>query len=346
MKKGPPPKLQRGLSIAQFVSGVDASQLEKVRELWDQLDTKKKGAITKEDLAEVLYGSNVDASEEEVEGLMRELDRDGDGLLSFKEFAHSVIKKQGAGQPQSPKVVSKQVGFSSPKFSTSAEKITPKTTAGSPKLSASNEKVAPVSPKTNTGTKQPLSPEAPARRKFVRTQSVVDFVQHLTPSQLAEMQKLFNHYDNDKDGKIDHVSVRTIIRDINPNLANEDISSLLQTIDGDHDGLVTFREFIDGTVIVYRSQQQQQQQNSKKQVKTAVEGSDDDDYFTDDEEDDDGNGAGSDQSNDVTTLKRDLALREQVIHTQQKEIEELNRKLSELQTDNTKLKTSLKAFLT
>ena len=68
-------------NVCLLYSGVDNVQLEKIRELWDHLDTKKKGVITKEDLAEVLYGSNVDASEEEVEGLMREMDRDGDGLV-------------------------------------------------------------------------------------------------------------------------------------------------------------------------------------------------------------------------------------------------------------------------
>lgn len=70
-------------------SGVDASQLEKVRELWDALDTNKKGVISREDLAEVLYASNVDAAEEEMEELMNELDKDGDGFIRYDQ-AHVV----------------------------------------------------------------------------------------------------------------------------------------------------------------------------------------------------------------------------------------------------------------
>ncbi len=49
------------------------------------------------------------------------------------------------------------------------------------------------------------------------------FVKHLTVPQLAEMQTLFNHYDHDKDGRIDHASVRSIVTEINPQINKDGI---------------------------------------------------------------------------------------------------------------------------
>lgn len=48
---------------------------------WDELDVHKKGVISRDDLQEVLETLNVDATEEEIQQLMNELDSDGDGFI-------------------------------------------------------------------------------------------------------------------------------------------------------------------------------------------------------------------------------------------------------------------------
>jgi hypothetical protein len=47
---------------------------------------------------------------------------------------------------------------------------------------------------------------------------ILQFVKQLTGPQLSEMQTLFNHYDADKDGRIDYSSVRSIVKEINPSI--------------------------------------------------------------------------------------------------------------------------------
>eukprot|EP00026_Physarum_polycephalum_P004716 Phypoly_transcript_04739.p1 GENE.Phypoly_transcript_04739~~Phypoly_transcript_04739.p1 ORF type:complete len:459 (+),score=99.46 Phypoly_transcript_04739:130-1377(+) len=249
--------------MAEFMSVVDTSQLGQIQELWNQLDSNRKGLVSVIDLQEVMKSVGVDASFEDVSEIIIELDSDGDGKISFKDFAKGVMRKQNKsdGSPSLPPSKSYPTR-TSPVPLKSSSSPSPSPLSSSPSLSSSpggKQSKTQKSEKENGKDKAPGSPA-----KFMRSPSVVQFVKHLTGPQLSEIQTLFNHYDVDKDGRIDHASVRSIVREINPAINSNDIQDLLNTIDSDRDGHVTFKEFIDGIVMVYRT-------NKKHAEKVAQE---------------------------------------------------------------------------
>ncbi|KAH7405439.1 hypothetical protein KP509_15G070300 [Ceratopteris richardii] len=63
-----------------------ASKQEKMREAFNFFDTDNNGKISASELRMVLERTREDASDEAVERIMQELDKDGDGELSFEEF--------------------------------------------------------------------------------------------------------------------------------------------------------------------------------------------------------------------------------------------------------------------
>lgn len=56
-------------------------------------DPRKNGYITAEDLKAVLVGLNPRISDEQVDSIIMEADRDGDGVLSYEEFVYMCMPK-------------------------------------------------------------------------------------------------------------------------------------------------------------------------------------------------------------------------------------------------------------
>lgn len=316
--------------MAQFMSVVDTSQLASIQALWNQLDSNGKGLISASDLKEVMSSVNVDASLDEVNEMIKDLDSDGDGKISFKDFYKAAMKKQGneTSSPLPPRSSSPSI-TSSPTKNSSSSSSSPATSkyypshnqfiqpskspAVSPKLEKKEEK---KEQKKEENTKE--RPPRTGSPKFIRSPSVVQFVKQLTGPQMSEMQTLFNHYDHDKDGRINRSSVATIVKEINPSISASDIQELLGTIDADHDNQVNFKEFIDGIVMVYRT-------NSKKAPEKVVPEIHN----------------GQTESPIVSqkmALKKTIAKLQDEITSKDSTIEELRKQISELQRENARLK--------
>ena len=56
------------------------------QKLFDKMDRNKNGRISINEIRYIIRKSNENISEEEIELLIKEVDTDGDGLISFDEF--------------------------------------------------------------------------------------------------------------------------------------------------------------------------------------------------------------------------------------------------------------------
>eukprot|EP00487_Bulimina_marginata_P004278 TRINITY_DN20348_c0_g1_i1.p1 TRINITY_DN20348_c0_g1~~TRINITY_DN20348_c0_g1_i1.p1 ORF type:complete len:152 (-),score=22.82 TRINITY_DN20348_c0_g1_i1:17-472(-) len=65
-----------------------------VKETFDKLDSDGNGFLDINELEKLLDGLNADLSQNPIQDLMSELDTNGDGQLSFKEFAAWYIKSE------------------------------------------------------------------------------------------------------------------------------------------------------------------------------------------------------------------------------------------------------------
>lgn len=60
---------------------------EVLRNAFDRFDVDKNGKITKEELVQVLSSLGMDSAEKDANEMMAEADLNGDGVISFEEFA-------------------------------------------------------------------------------------------------------------------------------------------------------------------------------------------------------------------------------------------------------------------
>ena len=90
-----------------MVSGIELSDadLAGFREVFDLVDKDKSGAIEMEEVEELTQLLGMDLTRDEVELLVREIDKDGNGEVDFEEFydwwtsdkESSVLKKAQDG---------------------------------------------------------------------------------------------------------------------------------------------------------------------------------------------------------------------------------------------------------
>ena len=70
------------------VSGIELSDVDLAgfREVFDLVDKDKSGAIEMEEVEELTQLLGMDLTRDEVELLVREIDKDGNGEVDFEEF--------------------------------------------------------------------------------------------------------------------------------------------------------------------------------------------------------------------------------------------------------------------
>ncbi|CAG5132231.1 unnamed protein product, partial [Candidula unifasciata] len=63
-------------------------------EIFDLFDKDHNGHITTDELGDVLRGLNIDPTQQELKEAMKELDKDGNGVIEFHDFKAYMSKKQ------------------------------------------------------------------------------------------------------------------------------------------------------------------------------------------------------------------------------------------------------------
>merc|ERR1711974_33959 len=66
----------------------------------------------------------------------------------------------------------------------------------------------------------------------------------ITPEQLSEYKEVFDHFDRDKDGKIDPLEFKGVLQALGDGLNETQAGALLTKLDKDEDGRLSFQEFL------------------------------------------------------------------------------------------------------
>ena len=72
--------------IAKLTQNTKINEQRYFQKLFDKMDRNKNGRISINEIRYIIRKSNENISEEEIELLIKEVDTDGDGLISFDEF--------------------------------------------------------------------------------------------------------------------------------------------------------------------------------------------------------------------------------------------------------------------
>ena len=72
--------------IAKLTQNTKINEERYLKKLFDNMDRNKNGRISIHEIRYIVRNSNENISEEEIELLIKEVDTDGDGLISFDEF--------------------------------------------------------------------------------------------------------------------------------------------------------------------------------------------------------------------------------------------------------------------
>ncbi|CAE7623117.1 Calml3 [Symbiodinium microadriaticum] len=71
-------------------------EIAEFREIFNLVDRDGGGSITKEELGELMDTLGIDASPEELETMINEIDSSGDGEIDFEEFVEVMSRKVNA----------------------------------------------------------------------------------------------------------------------------------------------------------------------------------------------------------------------------------------------------------
>ena len=74
------------LIFAKLTQNTKINEERYLKKLFDNMDRNKNGRISIHEIRYIVRNSNENISEEEIELLIKEVDTDGDGLISFDEF--------------------------------------------------------------------------------------------------------------------------------------------------------------------------------------------------------------------------------------------------------------------
>ena len=86
-------------SFRNWVSRMDLlteEEISEFREIFNLVDKDGGGSITGEELGELMDTLGIEASPEEVDAMIREIDADGSGEIDFEEFVTVMSRKVNA----------------------------------------------------------------------------------------------------------------------------------------------------------------------------------------------------------------------------------------------------------
>ena len=66
----------------------------------------------------------------------------------------------------------------------------------------------------------------------------------LTDDEMAEIREIFDFYDEDKNGTIEHSEVAHLLKALDADMSEEEVSAGLQALDDNHNGRIDFDEFV------------------------------------------------------------------------------------------------------
>ena len=89
-------KQQRVAHAAPLVEQLSEEQLAEFREAFDLFDKDNDGVISADELKHVMIFLGQHPSDDDVQGMVAEVDLDGDGQINFTDFANCLITGRDA----------------------------------------------------------------------------------------------------------------------------------------------------------------------------------------------------------------------------------------------------------
>jgi Ca2+-binding EF-hand superfamily protein len=252
------------------------SKMQEVAGIWDRVDPDRSGSLDQDEVQVVLAQMGVESGDDEVSQAMAQLDSDGDGEISFDEFASWYLTYADESETQVETTVAGladlaatgavsdetyiwSAGLGDDWMSLGAAEAlvgpiqsfaaSPSTRPPSDKqveqqvvaTALESEEESDAARGQTQRAEEAASEGSPSRR--IKHDAVV-YYQDGGATQAQRMETLWESIDVDGSGSLDHDEVESMLEVLGVPAAEMDVDAAMSEIDADGDGSVDFDEFV------------------------------------------------------------------------------------------------------
>lgn len=202
---------------AAVFSKFKKKQLEEFRQQFNTFDADKSGEIDFEEMKAMVRGLGMDTPGHVLKKLMKSIDTDGDGTLSFVEFLEMMDQgKNGAMAEMFNKIANRQQNMNEER-----------------RLKLKKEQA-----------KLKMKQEAQAKLKVEKAAMRAWAVKQLSVKEVKGLEKSFKVIDADGSDSIDEDEIFNLMKLLKMNMPKEKLRKLVKEVDIDRSGALDFSEFL------------------------------------------------------------------------------------------------------
>jgi CRP-like cAMP-binding protein/Ca2+-binding EF-hand superfamily protein len=245
--------------VVYYHDGGTAKKKE-IAVLWDHVDADDSGSLERGEIHGVLVELGLDAEEQDVEAAMAQLDRDGDGEISFEEFASWYLSYADESASQAATTVSglaqlaasgdiddetymwtEALGDDWLTYAQARALVGRTTFEGLPARPVGVEDGAQS---TQQDSEVATESERSSRPASTVTHTAVVHYQDGGAARTEEIQALWTEVDVDQSGGLDRAEVQALLTRLAVAEDEMDVDAAIDVLDKDKDGTIDFHEFV------------------------------------------------------------------------------------------------------
>ncbi|KAJ2784375.1 hypothetical protein H4R18_001179 [Coemansia javaensis] len=215
---------------------------QEYREAFELFDKDKSGTITRDELASLLWSLGHSPSEQELQDMINEVDRDGNGVIDFEEFVGMMERTRAVAVEEIRRAFNCVDGDRDGIISMAQVGVAVQALGYDPADAQVGAAIEAHLAASKTAA-APASDAGPLKMTFDEFVALVRALPPLPEDPDAELREAFNVFDKDGNGSISRSELRQVMASLGENLTEDEINAMFNEADTNRDEAISFPEF-------------------------------------------------------------------------------------------------------